>query len=154
MPRSYFVRFVAVFSLLVWSAAYGQTDRESSAELLFQAARSGDVEKIEQLLSAGVDVNSKTPYGGTALAFAAERGRRERIKGFGSLSFVASPVAADGYIFVTSEDGQTIVIKAGQKYEALHANPLGESVLASAAIANGTFVIRGHEHLVAVRQKE
>lgn len=79
---------------------------------------------------------------------------RERIKGFGSVSFVASPVAADGNIFVTSEDGQTIVIKAGPQFETLRANPLGESVLATPAIARDTFLIRGHDHLFAIRNKE
>jgi outer membrane protein assembly factor BamB len=78
---------------------------------------------------------------------------RERIKGFGSISFVASLVAADGHIFATSEDGQVIVLKAGPTFEALHANPAGESVLSTPAIAANTFVIRGQEHLIAIRQK-
>ncbi len=78
---------------------------------------------------------------------------RERLKGFGSISFVASLVAADGHIFATSEDGQVIVLKAGPTFEALHANPTGESVLSTPAIAANTFVIRGQEHLIAIRQK-
>lgn len=76
---------------------------------------------------------------------------RERIKGFGSISFVASLLAADGFLFATSEDGQVIVIKAGPKYEALHSNPTGESILSTPALAPGAFLIRGHSHLICIR---
>ena len=79
---------------------------------------------------------------------------RERIKGFGALSFVASPVAADGHIFATAEDGQVIVIKAGPKFESLHSNPTGESVLATPAMSKGMFLIRSQSHLIAVGTKE
>jgi outer membrane protein assembly factor BamB len=79
---------------------------------------------------------------------------RERIKGFGSLSFVASPVAADGNIFLTAEGGQVIVIKGGPKFETLHSNPTGESVLATPAMSQGMFLIRSQSHLISVGRKE
>ncbi len=53
-------------------------------------------------------------------------------------SFSASAVAYDGKIYLTSEDGDTFVIKAGPTHEVIRTNSLGEPVLASPAI----FVVR------------
>jgi outer membrane protein assembly factor BamB len=47
---------------------------------LWTAARKGDAATVKRLLEAGVDVNSKTPYGATALSFAAEKGHVEIVK--------------------------------------------------------------------------
>ena len=44
----------------------------------------------------------------------------------GSNGYTASPVAADGRIYFTSEEGFVRVIKAGPKYEYLASNPLGD----------------------------
>ena len=41
---------------------------------LWAAARKGDAAAVRRLLDAGVDANAKTPYGATALSFAAEKG--------------------------------------------------------------------------------
>ncbi|MBL8823071.1 MAG: PQQ-binding-like beta-propeller repeat protein [Planctomycetia bacterium] len=49
-------------------------------EKFFAAARAGDVEAVKTLLDAGLDVNTKTEYGATALCFAAERGHLELMK--------------------------------------------------------------------------
>ena len=43
-------------------------------EEFFAAARKGDVEALKTLLAKGVDVNSKTNYGATALSYACDRG--------------------------------------------------------------------------------
>lgn len=64
-------------------------------------------------------------------------------------TFSASPVAFEGKIFLTSEDGETFVIKAGPEYEVLATNTLDEPVHASPAIANGRVYVRGARHLFA-----
>lgn len=66
--------------------------------------------------------------------------------------FAGSPVAYDGKILLTSEDGDTHVIQAGPKFAMLRTNSVGEPVLASPAIANGTIFIRGKDHLFAIAQ--
>jgi outer membrane protein assembly factor BamB len=66
-------------------------------------------------------------------------------------TFTASPVAFDGKLFLTSEDGDTFVIRAGPVFEVLRTNSVGEPVYASPALANGTVYIRGERHLFAVR---
>ncbi|MGH9313556.1 MAG: PQQ-binding-like beta-propeller repeat protein [Vicinamibacterales bacterium] len=66
-------------------------------------------------------------------------------------TFTASPVAFDGMILLTSEDGETFVIRAGPKHEMIRTNSVGEPVFASPALANKTIFIRGERHLFAIR---
>lgn len=68
----------------------------------------------------------------------------------GPTIFFASPVAFEGKILLTSEDGDTFVIKAGSKYEILRTNSIGEPVYASPAIANGRIFIRGERNLYCI----
>ncbi|MGE0104844.1 MAG: PQQ-binding-like beta-propeller repeat protein [Blastocatellales bacterium] len=65
-------------------------------------------------------------------------------------TFTASPVAYDGKILLTSEDGETFVIKAGPKHEVIRSNALGEPVYASPAISDGRIYIRGEKHLYCI----
>ena len=65
-------------------------------------------------------------------------------------TFFASPVAFDDKILLTSEDGDSFVIKAGPVHEVLATNTVGEPVYASPAIANQTIYIRGERHLFAI----
>jgi outer membrane protein assembly factor BamB len=65
-------------------------------------------------------------------------------------TFSASAVAYDGKILLTSEDGETFVIKAGPVHEVLRTNTVGEPVLASPAIASGRIFIRGDKHLYCI----
>jgi hypothetical protein len=44
------------------------------------AARKGDVPKLKELLDKGADVNAKTQYGATALAYACDKGHIEVVK--------------------------------------------------------------------------
>ena len=65
-------------------------------------------------------------------------------------SFTSSAVAYNGKILLTSEDGDTFVIKAGPTHEVLRTNSIGEVVLASIAIADGKLFIRGDKHLYCI----
>lgn len=65
-------------------------------------------------------------------------------------SFSASPVAGDGKLYMPSEDGEVFVVKAGAKFERLAANPMGEPLMATPAIAEGMILLRGRHHLFAV----
>jgi len=67
-------------------------------------------------------------------------------------TFFASPVAFDGKLLLTSEEGDSFVIKAGPVHEVLATNSVGEPVYASPAIADGTIYIRGERHLFAIRR--
>lgn len=62
-------------------------------------------------------------------------------------SFSGSPVAADGRLYLTSEQGRTFVVKAGRTYELLETNELGEVVMTTPAISDGLLIFRGMEHV-------
>ena len=65
-------------------------------------------------------------------------------------TFTASPVAFDGKILLTSEDGDTFIVKAGPKHEIIGTNSVGEPVYASPAMADGRIYIRGEKNLYAI----
>ena len=64
--------------------------------------------------------------------------------------FVGSAVAYNGLIAMTSEDGETFMLKAGPKHEIVRVNTIDEPVFTSAALANGRVYIRGTKHLWAI----
>lgn len=65
-------------------------------------------------------------------------------------TFSASPWAADGKIYLLSEDGHTFVIEAGDKYVELSKNSLDEMSLASPALAPDTIFMRTQTRLYRI----
>jgi outer membrane protein assembly factor BamB len=65
-------------------------------------------------------------------------------------TFTASPIAFENKILMTSEDGDTFVIKAGPKHEILATNSVNEPVYASPAVADGNIFIRGEKTLYCI----
>ncbi|MEI7663424.1 MAG: PQQ-binding-like beta-propeller repeat protein [Bacteroidota bacterium] len=77
---------------------------------------------------------------------------KETIKGGGA--FTASPVAADGKIFCTSEEHGVFVIRAAAEYELITNNPINEICMATPAISGGLIFIRGQHHLFCFGVKD
>jgi outer membrane protein assembly factor BamB len=73
---------------------------------------------------------------------------RARVGGGGSFS--ASPVAADGKLYFSNEDGDVIVARAGRTYEELAKNSMSEVIMSTPAISNGTLIIRTLQHVYAI----
>ncbi|MBM43247.1 MAG: hypothetical protein CL483_15150 [Acidobacteria bacterium] len=73
--------------------------------------------------------------------YTGQRVYRKRVGGGGS-GFSASPWAADGKVYLLSEEGDTFVIAAGDSYEELAVNGLDELAFASPAVADGALFIR------------
>ena len=67
---------LALFLLLTTGVATAQDPGDE----LRRAASAGDLAKVKELLDKGVDVNAANQYGGTALAFACDKGRTEVVK--------------------------------------------------------------------------
>ena len=89
---------------------------------------------------------------GVLSVYESRTGRRlyqERI-GRGGSGYSASPVAADGMVYFSSEDGSIYVVKAGPEFEVLAENPMGETLMATPALSEGVLYIRTRGHLVAV----
>jgi len=74
---------------------------------------------------------------------------RERIPHQGS-GFSASPVAADGRIYVSGEDGDIFVIQAGRQFKLAATNPMGELLMATPALSGGMMLVRTERHLFAI----
>ena len=69
-------------------------------------------------------------------------------------SFSASPVAADGKLYMASEDGDVFVVKAGRKYELLAKNTMGQPLMATPALAQGVLILRGKNALYAIGERK
>jgi PQQ-like domain len=74
---------------------------------------------------------------------------RQRLEHGGS-GFSASPVAADGRIYLSSEDGDIFVVRAGRTFELLSRNAMGEPLMSTPALAGETMLVRGEKHLFAI----
>lgn len=61
--------------------------------------------------------------------------------------YSASPVAAEGKIFLASEDGKVTVLRAGRDWEVLAVNDLGEGCYATPALSGGNIYLRSGEAL-------
>lgn len=62
----------------------------------------------------------------------------------------ASPVAAQGRIYIAGREGTTIVVKAGPTYDVLAKNPLQDEFDASPALVDGEIFLRGAKYLYAI----
>jgi outer membrane protein assembly factor BamB len=97
--------------------------------------------------------------GGLVTAYEATTGNEVYVQKRGAASgrYYASPVAANGHIYLTSlDDGAITVLKAGAAFpQVVVRNPqLGERVTATPAIADDTLYIRTEGHLYAFAGKE
>ncbi|MSR31078.1 MAG: serine/threonine protein kinase [Gemmataceae bacterium] len=65
----------------------------------------------------------------------------------------ASPVYGDGKFYIPDDEGVTWVIRAGNKFEVLAKNPLGEMCYASPAISQGEIFMRTWDALYCISEK-
>jgi hypothetical protein len=77
---------------------------------------------------------------------------QKRMSGRGG--YTASPVAADGKIYLTSEEGQVRVVKAGPGGETLTTNELGDTCMATPAISDGMIFYRTQHYLIGIGRQE
>ena len=101
------------------------------------------------LLLVGAEVYMVSD-GGIASCVDAKTGTvhwQERVGG----NYSASPIYANGRIYFQNEEGIGVVVKAGQEFQKLSSNDLGERTLASYAVANDAFYIRTEQHLFKVK---
>lgn len=71
-----------------------------------------------------------------------------RIEGLGGV--YASPVAADGRIYLVGREGKTVVLRHGESLETLATNSLDDQFDASPALVGDDLFLRGHRHLYAL----
>ncbi len=93
--------------------------------------------------------------GGISSCFRTEDGQplwsQKRIDNTGE--YFASPIYGDGKIYVVGENGYVVVLKDSPSLEILSVNDLGESCLATPAIAGGRIYFRTRTQLLCFEQK-
>jgi outer membrane protein assembly factor BamB len=131
--------------------------------LAIKLGRTGDLTDSDAILWRH---NKSTPYvpspllygdrlyfyagnNGTLSCFNAKSGQAlidaERIEGLSGV--YASPVGADGRVYLVGREGGAVVIKDADKLEVLASNRLDEKFDASPAVAGKELYLRGHSHL-------
>jgi len=78
---------------------------------------------------------------------------RQRLPVVGS-GFSASPIAADGKIYLSNEDGEILVLGAGDKFSHLATNSMGELLMATPALSDGVMYVRSSSSLFAIGRKQ
>jgi len=75
----------------------------------------------------------------------------ERVEGLTGV--YASPIAADGRIYLLGRNGEAVVIKDAATYEVLATNKLDDKFDASPVAVGGSLLLRGHQHLYCIEGK-
>ena len=82
--------------------------------------------------------------GGLSASFDAQTGDtvwiKKRIRNFGN--YYASPISGDGKIYVMGENGFLVVLRSGPKVDVLAKNDMGDSCVATPAIADNRIYVR------------
>ena len=78
---------------------------------------------------------------------------RQRLEHLGS-GFSASPVAADGKIYLSGEDGEMLVLEAGPEPRHIAKNSMGELLMATPALSDGVMYVRSSESLFAIGRRQ
>ena len=73
---------------------------------------------------------------------------RSRLGNFGD--YYASPIAADGRVYIAGKNGFIVVLQDGPALKVLSKNDLGEDIIATPAIADGRLFVRTRENLYCV----
>ena len=82
-----------------------------------------------------------------------EEAYRQRLPNIGS-GFSASPVAADGKIYLSSEDGEIGVVAAGAEFQQISTNEMGETIMATPALSEGTMYARTAKNVFAIGRRK
>jgi outer membrane protein assembly factor BamB len=148
--------------------AFQSPDNMAAGGNIIQAVRgggNGDVTKTHVLWN----VDQKTPSnlssplyyngrlhlvksGGLSSCYDTKDGKtlwqRERLGNFGD--YFASPIAADGRIYIAGKNGFIVVLEDGPELKVLGKNDIGEEIIATPAIADGRLFVRTRNNLVCV----
>ena len=65
-------------------------------------------------------------------------------------SFIASPVASDGRLYIVDEEGTVFILRDGSSFSQIHEIPLNDICLTAPAITDGMIFFRTQKYLIAV----
>jgi outer membrane protein assembly factor BamB len=151
--------------------AFQNPDNMAAGGNIIQAVKgggTGDVTKTHLLwtldhkspsnLSSPLFYNNRlyvVKAGGLSSCYDARDGKvlweRTRLGNFGD--YYASPIAADGKVFISGKNGFIVVLEDGPELKVLGKNDIGEEIIATPAIADGRIFIRTRENLICVSDR-
>jgi tricorn protease len=140
----------------IWPGARGDISlkdrQESSEQVAWSKVRGGPYMPTPIVYGDHLYVCSNN---GNVVCYEARTGKMVYQKRLGSSeSYTASPVAADGRIYFTSEEGKVRVVKAGPEFRLLAVNDMGDTCLATPAIADGMIFVRSEHFLFGIGRPE
>jgi outer membrane protein assembly factor BamB len=65
-------------------------------------------------------------------------------------AFSASPIAADGRLYIASEDGEVYVVAANPDLTVIAKNDMREVIMATPAISDGLLIVRTLGHVYGI----
>jgi outer membrane protein assembly factor BamB len=159
----------------VWSflakIAYGAASPAISGDLVIssagedvhalRASSSGTASEAWSVAGGGAAIPSPLILGdnvyvlndnGIVTTFNIQTGRKVFQQRTSAGEFCASPVSADGKIYVFSRDGDATVLRAAT-LEVIARNKMGAAIQATPAIADGTLYVRTAAHLIALHER-
>jgi hypothetical protein len=63
--------------------------------------------------------------------------------------FSASPIAADGRLYLSNEDEAVLVVATGRQFRLIATNTMGELLMATPALSEGVMYVRSSSSLFA-----
>jgi outer membrane protein assembly factor BamB len=122
--------------------------QESGAQIAWSKTRGGPYQPTPIVYGPYLYVCNNN---GILTAYEARTGKevyRQRLGGKGGYS--ASPVAADGRLYFTSEEGEIRVVSAGPEFELLALHTMDDACMATPAIADGMIFVRTQHTLYGI----
>jgi outer membrane protein assembly factor BamB len=93
-------------------------------------------------------------WNGTVTCFDPENGKELFSGKLGKTkSFIASPVASDGKIYIVDEEGTVYILRDGNSFELLREIPLKDICMTAPAITDGMIYFRTQKYLFAIGKK-
>jgi len=133
--------------------------------LVYRGGGSGDVtaSHLAWSIERGPDVPTPATDGellfvlrdqGTLSAYQAKSGKPAWVdQRVASGTYSASPVVADGKVYVTNEEGVTTVVRGGPEFEVLAENRLDGYTLSSIAVSGGRLFLRTETSLYCIQDR-
>ena len=91
---------------------------------------------------------------GRLTAYDAKTGERIYRQRVGAGAYTASPIAADGKLYFTTEEGDVVVARAGAEYEELARNEMNEICMSTPAVSDGVLIVRTLKHVYGLGQPD
>ena len=107
-----------------------------------------DLKTGKEVWRTGREDEILTAYEGKTV----ERFYRSRVGGGGA--FTASPVAADGKLYLANEDGEVDVVKAGRTFQEITKNEMKDVIMSTPAISGEVLILRTLGHVYGLVEKD